>query len=179
MGTTTEGGGTARSEAPAGARPARPAARRRRLVVLAGTVVVLLLAATPSLSPQNRCAPTSPDAEGPFYTPDAPQRTSTGKGFVVAGTVRSAASCAPLAGARIEWWSADGRGRYDDAHRASGTAGAAGRYRYETDPPGRYPGRPPHVHVRVTAPGHQPLVTQLYPTAGQAALEVDFVLVPE
>jgi len=80
-------------------------------------------------------------------------------------------------GARVEWWSANPGGGYDDAHRATQRADAAGRFRYETDFPGRYPGRPPHLHVRVTAPGHRPLVTQLYPTPGQSALEVDFVLV--
>ena len=51
--------------------------------------------------------------------------------------------------------------------------------RYETDFPGRYPGRPLHLHVRVTAPGHLPLVTQLYPRPGQTALDVDFVLVAD
>jgi protocatechuate 3,4-dioxygenase beta subunit len=40
-----------------------------------------------------------------------------------------------------------------------------------------YPGRPPHLHVRVTAPGHRVLVTQLYPKPGQAAVETDLVLV--
>jgi hypothetical protein len=48
-----------------------------------------------------------------------------------------------------------------------------------TDFPGRYPGRPPHLHVRVTAPGHRTLVTQVYPQKTQTALSVDFVLVPE
>ncbi|MBI4734777.1 MAG: hypothetical protein HY766_01745 [candidate division NC10 bacterium] len=40
-----------------------------------------------------------------------------------------------------------------------------------------YFGRPPHVHVRVTAPGHRTLVTQLYPTPGQTTLAADFVLI--
>jgi len=125
---------------------------------------------------QPACRPTRPDAEGPFYTPDAPERDRTGRGFVVSGAVRSAAGCAALAGARVEWWSANPGGEYDDAHRATQRADAEGRYRYETDVPGRYPGRPLHLHVRVTAPGHRPLVTQLYPKPGQSALEVDFVL---
>jgi protocatechuate 3,4-dioxygenase beta subunit len=81
-----------------------------------------------------------------------------------------------MAGARIEWWSANRDGRYDPAHRATQLAADGGRYRYETDPPGRYPGRPPHLHVRVSAPGHRALVTQLYPKSGEVALEMDFVL---
>lgn len=128
---------------------------------------------------QPACVPTRPDAEGPFYQPNAPERAATGRGLVVSGTVRSAAGCAPLASARIEWWSANPRGQYDDEHRATQRADAEGRYRYETDFPGRYPGRPPHLHLRVTAPGHRALVTQLYPRPGQTALTIDFVLVRE
>ena len=147
-------------------------------------IALALLAAcigTPVPSPtgaQPACTPTRPDAEGPFYVPDAPERAATGRGLVVSGRVRSAGGCAPLAGARLEWWSADARGRYDEAHRASQVADATGGYRYETDPPGRYPGRPPHLHVRVTAPGHRALVTQLYPKSEQRSLEFDFVLIP-
>jgi len=126
---------------------------------------------------QPPCRPTRPDAEGPFYTPNAPERERTGRGLVVSGAVRSAAGCAALPGARLEWWSANPTGEYDDAHRATQRADGEGRYRYETDFPGRYPGRPPHLHVRVTAPGHRALVTQLYPRPGPSALEIDFVLV--
>jgi protocatechuate 3,4-dioxygenase beta subunit len=113
---------------------------------------------------------------GPFYKPNAPERGQTGRGLVVSGHVRSAADCAPLRGARIEWWSANTRGEYDDDHRATQVTDAEGRYRYETDFPARYPGRPPHLHVRLTAAGHQPLVTQVYPSPGQTAIETDFVL---
>jgi protocatechuate 3,4-dioxygenase beta subunit len=106
-------------------------------------------------------------------------RDRTGQGFVISGTVRSTRDCTPLSGARIEWWSADSRGEYDDAHRATQQVDAQGRFQYETDFPGRYPGRPPHVHVRVTAPGHRLLVTQVYPQPAQTTLAVDLVLVPE
>jgi protocatechuate 3,4-dioxygenase beta subunit len=124
---------------------------------------------------QGTCQPTKADAEGPFYLPDAPARNRTGQGLQIFGTVRSQ-DCHPIAGARLEWWSTDAAGEYDDAHRASQWTDATGRYRYETSFPGRYPGRPPHVHVRVTALGHRPLVTQLYPTSGQTTFPVDLVL---
>ena len=125
------------------------------------------------------CAPTPPDAEGPFYKADAPERLSIGRGLVVAGTVRTAGGCAPIPGARIEWWQADSRGQYDDAHRASQSADREGKYRFETSFPGLYPGRPPHVHVKVAAPGHRTLITQLYPKQGQTELPFDFVLRPQ
>jgi protocatechuate 3,4-dioxygenase beta subunit len=148
-----------------------------RPAALAAGLLVAVPAGTARAQPA--CAPTRPDMEGPFYEPNAPRRDRTGRGLVVGGAVRSAAGCGPLAGARLEWWSADPGGRYDDAHRATHQADAEGRYRYETDFPGRYPGRPPHLHVRVTAAGHRVLVTQLYPKPGQSALEQDFVLVRE
>lgn len=124
---------------------------------------------------QPRCTPTRPDTEGPFYEPNAPERNRTGRGLIVSGAVRSASDCALLAKVRIEWWSASPGGQYDDEHRATQLIGSVGRYRYETDFPGNY-GRPRHLHVRVTAPGHRTLVTQLYPRAGQTSLTLDFVL---
>jgi protocatechuate 3,4-dioxygenase beta subunit len=138
-------------------------------------VVVVLVVAAPGWA-QRPCTPTAPDSLGPFYTPNAPERASTGRGIAVSGVVRSAPGCAPLPGARIEWWSADGKGEYQDALRATQRADGEGRYRYETVRPGRYPGRPPHLHVRVSAPGHRTLVTQLYPRDDQQIIESDFVL---
>ncbi|HEX5815733.1 MAG TPA: intradiol ring-cleavage dioxygenase, partial [Methylomirabilota bacterium] len=107
------------------------------------------------------------------------ERARTGSGLMVSGAVRSTKGCAPLPGARVEWWSADERGEYRDAQRATQHTDAEGRFTYETVAPGRYPGRPPHLHVRVSAPGHKTLVTQLYPGDGQRSLASDFVLVPD
>jgi protocatechuate 3,4-dioxygenase beta subunit len=116
---------------------------------------------------------------GPFYKPDAPERSVTGHGLVVRGAVRSAKGCTPLRGARLEWWSADERGEYRDELRATQHVGADGRFTYETVSPGRYPGRPPHLHVRISAPGHKTLVTQVYPRDNQRTIATDFVLVAD
>ncbi|MBI3637641.1 MAG: intradiol ring-cleavage dioxygenase [Candidatus Rokubacteria bacterium] len=140
-------------------------------------IVVVLAPAFPATA-QRGCAPTAPDMLGPFYVPNAPERASTGKGFTVSGVVRTAGTCAPVPNARLEWWAANPRGDYDDAHRATQTADATGRYTYETDFPGKYSGRPLHLHVRVSAPGHNPLVTQIYPKAGATRADADFVLIP-
>lgn len=147
--------------------------RRLALVVL----LVVSLAAS-AAAQTAACAPTRPDMLGPFYKPDAPERARTGSGLVVAGAVRSAKGCAPLPGARVEWWSADEGGEYRDELRATQHTDAEGRFTYETVAPGRYPGRPPHLHVKITAPHHRPLVTQLYPRDGQRSLATDFVLIP-
>ncbi len=141
-------------------------------------VLVLVAAAVP-LTAQPRCAPSRPDALGPFYTENAPERSATGRGLVVTGRVLTIERCAPLGRAKLEWWSANPSGDYDETHRATQAADDEGRYRYETDVPGKYPGRPLHVHVRVTAPGHRALITQIYPQPGQAAVGVDFVLTRE
>jgi len=125
------------------------------------------------------CRPTAPDSEGPFYTTNAPERSSIGRGLVVTGVVRAVGSCAAIPRARIEWWQANALGQYDDAHRATQTADSEGKFRFETNVPGIYPGRPPHLHVKVSAPGHRPLTTQLYPTPGQTEIPFDFVLRPQ
>ncbi len=143
-----------------------------------GALGLLMLLAVPAPA-QPRCSPTPADALGPFYKPNAPERASTGTGLVIAGAVRSASNCAPLPGTRIEWWSVNPRGQYDDDHRATQRADSEARYRYETDFPTAYFGRPPHVHVRVTAPGHRTLVTQIYPGREQTSISADFVLSPD
>ena len=147
--------------------------------VLASAALILLATLSARAEGQPACAPTRPDMLGPFYEPDAPERSVTGRGLTVTGRVSAAKGCAPLPAARIEWWSAGPRGDYDAEHRAAQRVDGAGRYRYETDFPGRYPDRPLHIHVRVTAPGHRPLVTQLYPRPGQAHIDMDFVLVAD
>lgn len=147
--------------------------RRLRLALALVAALVAVVDAA-----ERVCAPTRPDEEGPFYRPGAPERSRTGAGLTILGTVRSQ-DCHAIPGARLEWWSANGEGEYDDAHRAAQRADASGRYRYETSFPGRYPGRPPHVHVRVTAPGHRLLITQLYPTSGQTTMPIDLVLARE
>jgi protocatechuate 3,4-dioxygenase beta subunit len=146
--------------------------------VLAVVALVLTLV-TPGAAQNPGCTPTKPDMLGPFYKTGAPERASTGRGLVVTGTVRSAKGCGALPGATLEWWSADGRGEYSDDLRATQRSDAEGRFTYETVAPGRYPGRPPHVHVKVSAPGHRALVTQLYPRDGQQALTTDFVLLAD
>ncbi len=141
--------------------------------------VVVSLAAGAAAGAQPRCAPTGRDAEGPFYKPNAPVREATGKGLVVRGVVRSAATCEALKGARVEWWQANAKGDYDDAHRGSLMTGDGGAYRFETDSPPPYFGRPSHIHLKAFAPGHQPLTTQLYPRQGQSEVTFDLVLVKE
>jgi protocatechuate 3,4-dioxygenase beta subunit len=63
-----------------------------------------------------------------------------------------------------------------DSLRGAQKTGATGAYAFTTSPPGVYPGRPPHIHVKVTAPGHKPLTTQLYPRDGEKTIRFDLVV---
>jgi catechol 1,2-dioxygenase len=125
------------------------------------------------------CKPTQPDMLGPFYEPGAPVRTSVGSGYVLSGTVLAAAECKPIPNAHIEFWLANPRGDYDDAHRATVFAGQRGEYRLESNVPVSYGGRPPHIHVRGKAPGYKELVTQHYPERGQRKANFDLVLLAQ
>jgi len=80
----------------------------------------------------------------------------------------------PVRGARVEIWQCDARGVYrqpQDApdHYSNGFQGFGrsgvdgdGRYAFRTIKPVPYPGRAPHIHYRVSAPGLGRLTTQLY-----------------
>ena len=146
---------------------------RRRLLL----VSVALLAAPAAFAQQCRVTPR--DALGPFYKADAPAQAelcASGSGgrdrLLVSGRVLGMPDCAPLAGALVEVWQADARGNYtqvgsgqDDSGcllRASLRTDAEGRYAFRTVMPGEYPGRPRHIHYRVSAKGYGTLVTQLY-----------------
>ena len=146
----------------------------RRRVVLGGMALI----AAPTVAAQ-QCRVTPRDALGPFYKPSAPAQAelcASGSGgsqkMTVSGRVLGMPDCAPLAGALVEVWQADASGDYtqvgakpDDPGcllRASLRTDAEGRYAFRTVMPGEYPGRPRHIHYRVSAKGHATLVTQLY-----------------
>jgi len=125
------------------------------------------------------CKPTQPDMLGPFYEPGAPVRSSVGSGYVLSGRVLAAEECKPIPNAHIEFWLANPKGDYDDAHRATVLAGQRGEYCLESNVPVSYGGRPPHIHVRVRAPGYEELVTQHYSERGQSKANFDLVLLSE
>ncbi len=125
------------------------------------------------------CTPTPWDEIGPFYRPNAPERTSIGKGYLLSGTVRSAEDCRPLHNVRIELWQAGPNGSYDDAHRATLYSDRSGRYRLQTFFPPPYGPRPSHIHILVDAKGFEGLITQHYPQKGKKGATFDLVLVPD
>jgi protocatechuate 3,4-dioxygenase beta subunit len=140
--------------------------------------MISLAGVTSAPSQPTACTPTQRDALGPFYKPGAPVRASVGKGYVITGTVKSSADCSPVGNARIELWLAGPDGEYGDAYRATVFSDRAGAYRFESNVPPPYAGRPPHIHLRVSAGGFNTLVTQHYPVKGQSGAVFDLVLVP-
>ena len=147
-----------------------------------GCVAVLLLVTEPAAlesGPKPACTPTPEDALGPFYKPGAPLREAVGKGYVVEGTVRSASDCSAIPEATLEFWLAGPEGDYGDDYRATLKSRGDGSYRFESNAPPPYWQRPPHIHIRVTAPGYHTLVTQHYPRPGHTEALFDLVLLPE
>jgi protocatechuate 3,4-dioxygenase beta subunit len=114
--------------------------------------------------------PTIEQTEGPYFTPDAPLKPNlveegmagtrlTFTGFVID------TSCQPLAGTKLDVWQADAAGAYDnEGYRLRGhvITDAAGAFTVETIVPAEYPGRTPHIHVKVTPPGGATLTSQVY-----------------
>jgi protocatechuate 3,4-dioxygenase beta subunit len=92
--------------------------------------------------------------------------------------VKSAADCAPIEKARIELWLTNPEGDYDDDHRATIFSDGAGQYRFESNFPPGYSGRPPHIHIKISANGFETLATQHYPSTVSNKGVFDIVLAP-
>jgi protocatechuate 3,4-dioxygenase beta subunit len=144
---------------------------------------------TTSLAPTPSCddgdEPTPEQTEGPFFTPDSPERNSLleagieGTTLVLTGSVL-ATDCTPIGGALLDFWHADSAGEYDnEGYRLRGHqfADERGRYRLETIMPGLYTGRTRHIHVKVQRSGGSVLTTQLY-FPGETANDEDSIFDP-
>jgi protocatechuate 3,4-dioxygenase beta subunit len=142
-------------------------------IVLAQSTVATstpVLAPTPACADDDDLEATVPQTEGPFYTPDTPQRQSllepgmAGTKLVVSGYVYDTA-CQPIPGALLDFWQADDAGVYDNTgYRLRGHqfADDEGRFVLETIVPGLYTGRTRHIHVKAQASNQPVLTTQLY-----------------
>ena len=115
-------------------------------------------------------SPTRRQTAGPYYTPSTPRRAdlrepgNDGETLVFEGSVLTR-DCRPVPGAVVDIWHCDERGRYDNRgfrYRGHQVADAAGAFRFLTIRPGHYPGRTPHIHVKVHGAGTRPLTTQVY-----------------
>lgn len=116
-------------------------------------------------------SPTQSQTEGPYYTPNTPERHSLmeegmpGTRLILVGYVLDQ-NCQPLSNAWLDFWQADANGEYDNTgYRLRGHqfTDSQGRYYLETILPGLYSSRPiEHIHVKVQPEGGEVVTSQLY-----------------
>jgi protocatechuate 3,4-dioxygenase, beta subunit len=164
---------------------------RRALIVAASAS---LLPLHPTLAAALIATPSQ--TEGPFYPTALPADTDNdlvqvrGQAAQAMGTVLHLQGRVldlngrPVEGALVEIWQCDaqgiydhprqpGRERRDSAFQGYGRMMAAdGRYSFRTLRPVAYPGRTPHIHVKVATAGGGLLTSQFY-IAGEPANERD------
>ena len=150
------------------------------MVQLFLTLIMMSITISPpqGLAQSYQCDPTPPDLLGPYYRPNAPERNQVGTGYVLTGEVKSALTCTPISGARIEVWMAGPDGQYSNDWRATIFSNSDGSYRFSSPFPGYYGNRPPHIHMITSAPGFQKLTTQHYALQGTKESRFDLVLIP-
>jgi protocatechuate 3,4-dioxygenase beta subunit len=168
--------------------------KRRELILGAGAA---LLTSAALAADKARPIVTPGQTEGPFYPVSFPAdmdndlvrvqgRAAEALGQVthIVGRVLDRRG-APVRGATVEIWQCDANGVYnhprqpglqrrDAAFQGYGRieAGADGGYTFRTIRPVTYPGRTPHIHFKVHAPGAGRLTTQMY-VAGERGNATD------
>jgi protocatechuate 3,4-dioxygenase beta subunit len=134
------------------------------------TVVSPTAVLTPTDSNVDAEDETPSETEGPYFKANSPERASlidagvTGTRLTISGRVLST-RVQPVAKALLDFWQANAQGSYDNAGytlRGHQFSDAEGHYQLVSVVPGLYPGRTRHIHVKVQAPNHPVLTTQLY-----------------
>jgi len=175
--------------------------RRHLIRGLASIATVSLMPGARSAPAARDLVATPRQTEGPFYPTDwsgdidsdlvrlnGEAARAQGQITHILGRVLDT-SGAPIPGATIEIWQCDATGVYRhprDAHwlrtRDPGFQGRGrtrvndrGAYAFRTIKPVAYPGRTPHIHFAITAPGRAPLITQMY-VAGEPLNARDGIL---
>ena len=129
---------------------------------------------------------TTTDILGPFYRPGAPLRSnlrlpgSNGAPIVLKGIIFKEDGKTPVNNAFVEIWHCDEHEVYDNAsddynYRGAQKTKADGKYAfksilpvpYKADPNNEASWRPAHIHMRVSVPGQQDLITQIYFKGGK------------
>jgi protocatechuate 3,4-dioxygenase, beta subunit len=173
-------------------------ARRALGIAVASSAALPAVAPRVASAQETALPPTPRQTAGPFYPvdwsgdADADLVRVAGEAARAQGTVTHLrgrvldARGEPIGGAVVEIWQCYAFGRYrhprdrpdgrDAGFQGRGrmAAGADGGFAFRTIRPVAYPGRTPHIHVAVAAPGRrgEPLVTQFY-VAGEPLNERD------
>ena len=134
------------------------------------------------LDNSNECSLTTNDILGPYYFEDAPFRSviadenEPGQRLFISGTVKQNDCEDFISGSLIELWQANDEGCYgivedcdtgnpeNDYFNLRGKffSDSNGDYSFESILPGYYGSRPRHIHIKITTPNGEVLVSQLY-----------------
>lgn len=158
---------------------------QRRTFVKNSTLTVISISAFGSLNWNGKNfegdTPTTTDILGPFYRPGSPLRTnlrlpnSNGIPIVLKGHIFKEDGNAPITNALVEIWHCDEKEVYDNTsdeykYRGGQRTKTDGKYEFKSILPVPYKAvpddesswRPAHIHMRVSVPNQQDLITQLY-----------------
>ena len=135
-----------------------------------------------ALNESNECNLTTDDILGPYYFEDAPFRSivahedEPGQRLFISGTVKQNDCENFISGSLIEIWQANDEGCYgivEDCNignpendyfnlRGKFFSDSNGDYSFESILPGHYGSRPRHIHIKITTPNEEVLISQLY-----------------
>ncbi|MDO9000196.1 MAG: catechol 1,2-dioxygenase [Bacteroidota bacterium] len=163
---------------------------KRRTFIKNSTLTVISVSAFGALNWNGKSfegdTQTTTDILGPFYRPNSPLRTnlrlpnSNGTPIVLKGNIFKEDGKTPINSALVEIWHCDENELYDNAsdeykYRGGQKTKADGKYEfksilpvpYKADPKDESSWRPSHIHMRVSVPNQQDLITQLYFKGGK------------
>tara|TARA_B110000014_G_C19933159_1_gene482770 strand:- start:9 stop:809 length:801 start_codon:yes stop_codon:yes gene_type:complete len=135
-----------------------------------------------ALLESNECNLTTEDILGPYFFEGAPLRTviahpdEPGQRLFISGRILQNDCESPISGAMLEVWHPNDAGCYsivedcptgnpaNDYYNLRGKmfSDLNGQYNFETILPGYYEPRPRHIHIKITTPNEEVLVSQLY-----------------
>ncbi len=150
-----------------------------------GVIEQLADVTAPTASAATDCVLVRETTEGPYHLEGVMSRRNITEGkrgvpVITRLSVVDASTCKPIAGADVEIWHADARGEYSGFDGGNGgesdtrylrghqKTDASGVATFNTIFPGWYPGRAPHVHVRVHVGGNEVHTGQYFFTTALA-----------
>ena len=159
---------------------ASPISRKEFIIkssILAGSTILI-----PKIVLGQECILTTDDILGPYFVQGSPIRTiiahsnEPGQRLFLSGRILQNDCETPISGAMIEVWHANDAGCYsinldcttgnpenDDYNlRGKMFSNESGYYAFETILPGHYANRPKHIHIIITTPNEEVLVSQIY-----------------